>query len=73
MAKKSSRKQAAYQPQYTCRNCTFSYDWHEKGADGKPFMCRCAYHTGGKYSKFLSDKQCEHFEKRKENEAEQVG
>lgn len=69
MAKKINRKQAqgAATPQYTCRDCTFSYDWHEIGANGKPFMCRCAYYTDGKYCKFLSGKQCEHFEKRKDN------
>lgn len=67
MAKRinSKRAQGAEMPQYTCRNCTFSYDWHDKGANGEPFMCRCDYHTGGKYSKLLSDKPCEHFEKRK--------
>jgi hypothetical protein len=59
MAKKKTKK--VEKAQYQCRHCTYSYDWHEIGADGKPFMCRCPYYTDGKYCRFLSDPQCEHF------------
>lgn len=67
--KRMTRKQQqeAAKALHTCRECTSSYDWHEKGADGRPFMCRCAYHKGGKFSKFLSDPQCEHFNRRMKN------
>lgn len=26
------------QPKFQCRDCGHSYDWHEIGANGKPFM-----------------------------------
>ena len=49
-------------PQYTCADCANSYDYHERGWDGKPFLCRCPFYTGGKFSRFLSDPQCnDHF------------
>lgn len=44
-----------------CRDCKHSYDYHEKGADGKPFLCRCPYFH---YSKFLYMDNCQNFEKR---------
>lgn len=64
--KRKTRIQAqeAEKLKYTCRDCSNSYDWHEIGANGHPFMCRCKHYTEGKYCKFLSDKQCEHFIKR---------
>lgn len=66
--KRMTRKQVEKQNlKYTCRDCAKSYDWHEIGANGKPFMCRCQHHADGKYCKFLSDKQCEHFIKRSDN------
>ncbi|TYK34348.1 hypothetical protein FNJ59_07460 [Bacteroides pyogenes] len=49
---------------YRCIDCEHSYDWHEIGANGKPFMCRCPYYTDGKYCRFLNDPQCEHFKMR---------
>lgn len=55
-------------PKYTCRDCAHSYDWHEIGFDGKPFMCRCQYYTAGKYCRFLKDQQCEHFQTRNDND-----
>lgn len=49
-----------------CYECAESYDWHEKGADGKPFLCRCRHRKeGGKYSIFLDDYECGHFKQRK--------
>ncbi|RGZ10189.1 hypothetical protein DXA04_20720 [Phocaeicola vulgatus] len=55
------------QPKFQCRDCGHSYDWHEIGANGKPFMCRCPFYTGGKFCRFLSAPQCEHFIKREVN------
>lgn len=55
------------QPKFQCRDCWHSYDWHEKNWKGELFMCRCPYHNEGKYCKFLSDPQCEHFIKREVN------
>nr|DAN17474.1 MAG TPA: hypothetical protein [Caudoviricetes sp.] len=52
------------QPQFQCRDCAHSYDWCEKNYKGEPFMCRCPFYTDGKYLRFLSDPQCEHFIKR---------
>lgn len=52
---------------HTCRNCARSYDWHSKALDGHLILCRCkldAKSEFGKWSKFLSDLQCEHFKQR---------
>ena len=52
-------------PLYHCRDCAHSYYWHEKGADGKPFLCRCPYQQeGGRFSIFLEDTACEKFRMR---------
>lgn len=51
---------------YQCRHCNHSYDWHESGYDGKPFLCRCKYYKDGAFSKFLKDAQCAHFDKMKD-------
>lgn len=55
-------------PKNLCRDCAYSYDWHNRGADGAPIFCRCPHDAKsehGKLSKFLSDYQCgEHFKKR---------
>ncbi|OUN75122.1 hypothetical protein B5G09_12975 [Alistipes sp. An54] len=58
------RKIVKEAPKHQCRDCTHSYDWHEKDWKGDLFMCKCPFHTEGKYSKFLSDPQCEHFKLR---------
>lgn len=42
-----------------CKDCTHSYDPHEIGFDGKPFLCRCRIHT--KRSWFLNRSTCSHF------------
>lgn len=52
-----------------CADCSESYDWHEKGADGKPFLCRCRFRKdGGRYSIFLDDYECDKFKKRNEQQ-----
>lgn len=56
-----AKKKAQTATQYHCRECQHSYDWHEKNWQGELFMCRCKF---GKWSKFLSDKQCDKFELR---------
>nr|DAO06563.1 MAG TPA: zinc-ribbon domain protein [Caudoviricetes sp.] len=63
MAKRVAR--LAEVPQYRCRDCQHSYDWHEKNWRGELFMCRCKHHHDGKFTKFLKDPQCEHFTLRK--------
>lgn len=71
MAKRVLRKQQREQPKYKCCHCKHSYDWHEIGANGKPFMCRCPFYKEGKFCRFLSDPQCEHFSLREDaNHAE---
>lgn len=49
------RKAAKQEPQYTCGDCAHSYDYHEIGWDGKPFLCRCPFYTDGKYCRFLKE------------------
>lgn len=62
MAKRTAK--GIEKPKYRCRDCRHSYDWHEKNRAGEFFMCRCPYHHNGKYIKFLSAPQCEHFARR---------
>ena len=61
MAKRVLQKKQREQPKYQCRHCRHSYDWHEKNWRGELFMCRCKFYKEGKYCRFLSDPQCEHF------------
>lgn len=35
---------------HCCQDCGKSYDYHEIGADGKPFLCRCPHRE---WSQFL--------------------
>lgn len=58
--------QSKVSSKYKCKDCKHSYDWHEKNWQGELFMCRCPYHTDGKYIKFLKDPQCERFELRRD-------
>lgn len=65
MAVAVSKRKQQQQPQRHCSDCSESYDWHEIGADGKPYLCRCKFKKeGGKYSIFLDDKECENFKQR---------
>lgn len=53
---------------YRCRDCTNSYDWHNKALDGHFILCRCPYKQhGGKFCIFLSNLQCGHFKLRTDN------
>lgn len=70
MARQSIRatKKKPEAPQYRCRDCAHSYDWHNKTSYGHIIFCRCPYDAKsqfGKFCKFLSDYQCDHFVKRK--------
>ncbi|MBR4886842.1 MAG: hypothetical protein IKU16_09525 [Muribaculaceae bacterium] len=58
MAKTQAKKQ---NNTVDCKDCKHAYDWHEKGADGLPFLCRCRLHT--KRSRFLTRDGCEQFDK----------
>lgn len=54
-------------PQFRCRDCAHSYDWHSKAIDGHDILCRCkldAKTEHGKWCKFLNDPQCEQFKHR---------
>lgn len=42
-----------------CEQCRHHHDLHEKGADGKPFLCRCRLHNDR--SHFLTKDGCEDF------------
>lgn len=53
-------------PKYQCRHCKHSYDWCSKALDGHFILCRCPFYKEGKYCRFLSDPQCEHFLKRED-------
>lgn len=53
-----------------CRDCTMSYDWHDKALDGHLIFCRCDVDEQskcGKFSKFLSDPACEKFQPKPKN------
>lgn len=45
-----------------CRDCMFSYDYHEIGYKGNPIMCKCQI---SQYEKLLSKKACEKFKQKK--------
>lgn len=49
-----------------CRDCAHAKDWHSKALDGHMILCKCIYHTEGKWSQFLSASACEHFAPRRE-------
>lgn len=60
-----ARKVITKQPLPNCEDCSHSYDWNSKGANGKFILCRCPYYTEGKYCKFLRGDGCtEHFRPR---------
>ena len=66
--RRSPNRKKPEQPKYRCRDCRHSYDWHSKALDGHLILCRCKYkQDGGRYCIFLSDLQCEHFIKRKDD------
>lgn len=53
----------------SCRDCCHSYEWENKGNDGKMIFCRCdkdAASGYGRWCKFLSARACEHFNSREE-------
>lgn len=57
-------KAATEKPRYQCKDCKHSYDWHSKSLDGHLILCRCKEDKKtehGRWSKFLSDPQCEQF------------
>lgn len=57
MAQRRTTK-AKEKPQYTCKDCKESYDWHNKGANGTMILCSCKYF---KYCRFLNLDYCDHF------------
>ena len=61
----TTRRVEKDKPNRTCGECIWSYDFHEIGADGKPFLCRCPFYTNGQFCRFIDEKQCEqHFKPR---------
>lgn len=54
-------KKIIFKSKYHCRDCQYSYDWHEKDWRGEFFMCKCPFF---KYSKFLNSDVCDKFEKK---------
>lgn len=58
-------------PKRCCRECAHSYDWHNRSFnDGHLILCRCPHDARsqhGKFCKFLSDPECEHFKERPKN------
>lgn len=70
MAKRVYNRKQAEQPKFKCRDCAHSYDWHSKALDGHLILCRCKLDEKtefGRWCKFLSDPQCEHFKQRTDN------
>lgn len=47
--------------EYRCRDCMFATDYHEIGAKGVPFLCKCKFHTR---SMFLNLDWCDNFKKK---------
>ena len=47
---------------FDCKDCKHAYDWHEKGANGLPFLCRCEIHTNR--SRFLTRDGCSDFKRK---------
>ena len=45
-------------PNYTCKDCAHSTDWHNRGADGTMILCSCKFH---KWCRFLNRDYCDHF------------
>lgn len=45
-----------------CVECVHSYDLHEIGANGKPFLCRCKVNP--ERSRFLTRDGCTKFKKK---------
>lgn len=60
-ARRYTTKPHPIEPQQTCADCAHSYDWHERGWNGKPFLCRCKFYTDGRFCRFLNEPQCKHF------------
>lgn len=48
-------------PMHRCKDCKHSFDYHETGANGKPFLCRCKF---SKWDIFLNDPACKNFKLR---------
>lgn len=64
---KTKKKTIVEKTKYTCRDCVNSYDWNGTSLKGNLICCRCKFDKGsefGKWCKFLSDPQCEHFKLR---------
>ncbi len=69
--KKSMSKKKEKSSLRRCGECANAYDFHERGADGTLFLCRCEHRKErGKFPIFVDDYGCEHFttKKREENE-----
>lgn len=49
-------------PNRVCGKCVHSYDPHEIGADGKPFMVRCQFLQ---FCRFIDEEACERFSERR--------
>lgn len=65
----TTRRTKPEPPKRHCRDCAHSYDWHNKALDGHLILCRCdldAKSQFGKFCKFLSDPECDHFKPRTE-------
>lgn len=60
-------------PKRRCRDCAHSYDWHNRALDGHLVLCRCPHDAKsqfGKFCKFLSDYECEHFKQQPTTESD---
>ena len=56
--KKSPTAKKSPNAEFTCADCQFSYNHHNRGAEGKFILCNC---KKSQYAKLLSMQACEEF------------
>ena len=56
-------KKTQSQPNYRCRDCQHTHDFHNKNLKGEYFMCKCPFQ---KRSMFLNLDHCKYFKKKHE-------
>lgn len=56
MAKKVKEQKTLF-----CRDCKYSYGYHEKNYKGEFFLCKCPFF---KFSRFLNRDYCDEFKRK---------
>lgn len=65
---KINKEKKKEEKKYTCHDCKYAYQPHEKGADGNYFLVKCKLYNITKderyrWSKFVDQEACISFEK----------